>query len=172
MTRITFDRVTERHRFAVTRPDVERALALAFQAVPELRSQLRSVRFGCNTKTTQEGRISQRDLEVFEIRVNFCLEGDRSPVFGRTSVAWWRRKVVSFGGALDPERNTVLWTDATAARYTMFILFHEIAHVVYMRRHGAAEFEGYGGGDEERFCDDWAERMAAQWSAAVPGPSR
>jgi len=64
------------------------------------------------------------------------------------------------GGKPDPRAGVVAWPPGTAATYARFLLYHEIAHIAYMDRNGAACFaEGRGSREEERFCDAWAARL-------------
>ena len=161
MTRIRFDVVTPEHRYPLSRRDALDALSHAWGGEPGLRDAIRSVRFGCNRDTTQEGRIVQNGSR-FDIRINFCLTDGQSRQIS-TSPSWMR-PVLACGGVLEPETGSVTWSEPAARSYAAFILFHELAHVVYLRRSGASAFEGKGGSDEERFCDDWAVRMLRRWT--------
>jgi hypothetical protein len=161
MTRIRFDVVTPEHRYPLPRRDALHALSCACEVEPGLREAIRGVRFGCSLDTTQEGRIAQRGSR-FDVRINFCLENGRSRQI--STKPSWTRPVLACGGVLERETGYVTWSEAAARQYAAFILFHELAHVVYLRRSGASGFEGRGSQEEERFCDDWAVRMLGRWS--------
>jgi hypothetical protein len=161
MMRIRFDVVTPEHRYPLPRKEALHALSCAYEVEPGLRDAIRSVRFGCNRTTAQEGRITSRGPR-FDVRVNFCLEDGRSRQISTRPN--WTRPVLACGGVLEPETGYVTWSEPAARQYAAFILFHELAHVLYLRRSGASALEGKGGSDEERFCDDWAVRMLGRWT--------
>lgn len=163
MTRVRFDVITKEHRYPLAREDVRRALEELFNEAPDMREVIRSVRFGCSRHTAREGGIVQHG-RWFDIRINFCLKEGRTRLLSTSKT--WLRPVTKCGGAPDLPGGQVVWSNQAAATYAVFILFHEVAHVVYMRRSGEATFGGkvHGAPEEERFCDEWALKMSARWT--------
>jgi hypothetical protein len=125
-------------------------------APPEVVAAIREVRYGCNRTTTQEARIVERGT-IFDIRINFFLDGQRSRLI--SSAKKWTRPVEELGGEIDYATKTVRWTDQSARRYSAFLLLHEIAHAIYMRKR---TLEGWGATksstEEEAWCDEFALR--------------
>ncbi len=168
---IRFDVITEEHRYPLARDQVKRVLLEAFKEAPELREAVRSVRFGCSRHTTQEGRVVQRG-QSFEVRINFCLRENRTRALSASRS--WLDAVTACGGVHDSSSGQVVWSKAAAAKYAAFLLFHEVAHLVYMRRSGATAL-GFNSGarEEERFCDEWAMGTLTRWQGPVAsGPDR
>jgi hypothetical protein len=125
------------------------------EEVPEeLRRHIVRVRFGCNQRTTQEARIVARG-ELLEIRINFCPHNGRTRIL--TDRPNWTSVVVALGGVLDVERGEVEWPSDAAQRYTIFLLFHEIAHVLYFQMHGSGTLSSFKSSPaEEKWCDSFA----------------
>jgi hypothetical protein len=67
---------------------------------PSLLIAVASIRFGCNTKTTQEGRTVQRGNQ-YEIRINFFLKNNKSKLL--STERSYQRTVEGFGGKIDKE---------------------------------------------------------------------
>ncbi len=112
------------------------------------------IRFGCNWRTTQEARLVQRG-ENFDIRINFCLKDYRSPILSDKKD--WVRTIEKFGGALDLSRSTVMWSLASAKRYSLFLLLHEVGHIAYCIKHfGGRLTNRKGSNAEERWCENYA----------------
>ena len=159
MTRIVFDPAPEEHRHPLSRHEVAAALARAGSEIPRLAARLRLVRFGCNLRTTQEGRVVERG-DFFEIRLNFVPRRDRTRIL--STKAPWLQGVQVSGGRVDRRAGVVVWPPGTAVTYARFLLYHELAHIAYMDRNGADRFgEGRGSREEEVFCDAWAARLNA-----------
>ncbi len=119
-----------------------------------LLNKISKIRFGCNLKTTQEARLVQRG-EKFEIRINFCLKEYRSPII--TDKKDWLQTIEKFGGKPDPKRNTVQWSLESAKKYSLFLLMHEIGHIVYCFKHfGGKLTNRKGSSTEEKWCEDYA----------------
>jgi len=166
MPRVQFDVITKGYEYPLSREEVLHVLSWAEEVAPGLPQLVRSVRFGCNHRTTQEGRVVQRG-ESFEVRVNFCPKDNRTRIL-RSSRSWLLH-AKKCGGVPDLESGAVTWSRDSARRYAVFLLLHELAHVVYMRRIGSREFDEKSGGEsEERFCDDWAEAALKRWTYRSP----
>jgi hypothetical protein len=125
---------------------------------PEAREaveHLRAIRFGWNQRTTQEGQVAQREDDAFEIRINFTVANGESRLIRDDPP--WLKAVRRCGGTPDLRTGIVTWPDGAAARYTAFVLLHELAHIVYALRHHGGVIEGeHSPGAEELWCDAWA----------------
>jgi hypothetical protein len=132
-----------------------------YAEAPELGEVTSSIRFGCNHRTTQEGRLAKRGAR-YEIRINFCLRHGRSRLVSETE--YWLKWVRMCGGRVSVEEKAVLWNETAAKRYAAFLLLHELAHIAYFLRHSGHDLVARKGGrEEERFCDEWAAQSLARF---------
>lgn len=112
------------------------------------------IRFGCNWKTTQEARVVQRGKN-FDIRINFCLKENRTPVLSNRDD--WIKTVKKFGGIIDKERNEVVWSINSAKRYSLFLIMHEVGHIEYcVRNHNGRISDKKGSHLEDQWCESYA----------------
>ncbi len=117
-------------------------------------NKISSIRFGCNTKTTQEGRIVQRGA-LYDIRINFCLNNLRSLLLSNKKR--YLDIIRKFGGDVDLNSNLINWKLYDAKRYTVFILLHEIGHLVFYEKHMQGQPMGsIGSKAEEQWCENYA----------------
>jgi len=125
--------------------------------VPEgIWERIQCIRFGCNTKTTQEGRTVQRG-KTFEVRVNFCLWNFQTRLLSKNKS--YLGFIARFGGKINREAGTITWNVEAAKRYALFILLHEIGHVVYCEQFSNGVIKGQRGDrTEEQWCDNFALR--------------
>jgi hypothetical protein len=154
MSRLRFDVVAKGDRHPLTRDDVQHLLSRLYAEVPEIEGLVSALRFGCNFRTTQEGRLAQRGGQ-YEIRINFCLREGTSRIVSDTDS--WLKWVKMCGGRPSLKDKIVRWDEGPAKRYAAFLLFHELAHIVYALRNSSFELGRWRGSpEEERFCDQWA----------------
>lgn len=131
-------------------------------------SKIARIRFGCNRKTMQEGRTTQRGPR-FDIRINFCVKANQGLLLSDKSE--YAKMVVRCGGRIDSRNNAVEWTAKGAKLYAAFLVLHEIAHIVYCE----AFTEGKITGDrpahnEERWCDDFAANLLPRATELLAAP--
>jgi hypothetical protein len=160
--RIEFDRITSEYAYPLSRAETKRVLDAVFAEHAELRKAVVGIRFGCNQRTTQEATVVVR-RGGFDVRVNFCLRDGRTRITNdeREWAVWVKR----LGGRISDDGTSVQWTKSTAARYAVFLLCHELAHIVYKNRHGGLNWADVGGSRmEEQFCDEWALAAVARLS--------
>lgn len=131
--------------------DVQRLRSL----VPEgIAAKIAHVRFGCNQKTTQEGRTVQRGPQ-FDIRVNFCVKSNQGLLL--SSKSDYTKILTRCGGRIDHPNNMVVWTPEGARLYAAFLLLHEIGHIAYSDAYAGGQFNGSRpANNEERWCDEYA----------------
>jgi hypothetical protein len=125
----------------------------------ELLAAVCSIRFGCNTKTTQEGRMVQRGKR-YEIRVNFCLKNNQSRLLSRARS--YKHTILEFGGHIDEETALITWSLENAKRYAFYLLLHEIAHVAYCEKFNEGRLEDHGSPAEESWCNEFATNALKQ----------
>ena len=77
--KIIYDKVSSDYLYPLSKDDI--ALGKKVVASEDL-DKLRTIEFGCNTKTTQEGRTVQRG-KFYDIRINFCLKNLNSLILDR-----------------------------------------------------------------------------------------
>lgn len=125
-------------------------------APPDVVEAIREIRFGCNRTTSQEARIVAKG-SIFDIRINFCLVNGCSRAL--SSDKKWADPVVQLGGVIDASTNSVSWPGESAKRYALFLLIHELAHVIYARERGEARWSTpKSSTHEEAWCDEFALR--------------
>lgn len=139
---------------------------LRSEVAPDILERIAWVRFGCSTRTGQEGRVVERGTR-YDIRIDFCPhESGDGVLFTRrlSERREWTEPVRSLGGRFDPGTPTVIWSVESAARYAVFLLLHEVAHIVFnVSRRG-----GFCGTSrdpaEEVWCDSFAMRRARTYT--------
>lgn len=151
--KISYDKVTQEYHFPLSRHDIGRIHDLIPRSLIE---KIASVRFGCNAKTTQEGRMVQRGAR-YQVRINFCLNDGCSPIL--SSATPYRKTIERFGGTFLSEKT--LWEPEGARLYAYFLLLHEIAHIAYCEEFHGGRLEGHGSPKEESWCDQYANRILA-----------
>lgn len=148
--KIEYD-TAEPYTHPLNKSDVKRLRALIGENIA---ARIAHIRFGCNQKTTQEGRTMQRGPQ-FDIRINFCVKSNQGLLLSTKSD--YAKIVLRCGGKVDLRNNMILWTSSGAKLYTAFILLHEIGHIVYCETHAGGQFNGSRpANNEERWCDDFA----------------
>ncbi len=116
-------------------------------------NKIRLIEFGCNTRTTQEGRTVQKG-NYYDIRINFCLKNYSSLIL--TDEKEYINQIQRFSGIVDKKTRLIKWKLADAKRYAIFLLFHEIGHVVYSEHYSNNKLIGSSSKAEEQWCDSYA----------------
>lgn len=148
--KVSYDKISPDYVYLLSRIDLA---ILSGIVSPSSLAVIMGIRFGCNTKTTQEGRIVQRGGR-YEIRINFCLKNNRSRLLSAKKT--YQRTIDYFGGKIDRETGLIVWSPESAKRYAFYLLFHEIAHAVYCEQFKGGKLEGHGSPTEESWCDEYA----------------
>jgi hypothetical protein len=148
--KVSYDKISQDYVYPVSRIDLDKLRDVVSTSVLAL---VAVIRFGCNTKTTQEGRTVQRGNQ-YEIRINFCLRSNRSRLLSAESN--YQRTIERFGGKIDNEAGLIVWSPDGAKLYGFYLLLHEIAHAVYCERFKEGKLEGHGSPTEESWCDEYA----------------
>jgi len=123
------------------------------RAAPQYRARILAIRFGCNRRTTQEGRTIQRGAR-YEIRVNFCIKESSSPML--SSDVTYLGIIRDVGGVLDAERRLVRWPPLASKKYACFLLLHELGHIILCEERFGGRMVGHGSRGEESQCDEFA----------------
>lgn len=145
-----FDQISTDYRYPLTRNDIDKALKI----VPsEVHAAISLIRLGCNQSTTQEGRLVQRG-KYYEIRINFCLHNGRTKLLSKEKR--YMDQIKKYGGTIEIANGSVDWTSASARRYALFILFHEVGHIVYCLQHYEGRLGMHSSREEENWCDGYA----------------
>jgi len=152
--KVIFDRLPPGHVFPLSKKQIVMAIDDACAQEAVARNDIRMVRWGCNERTTQEASIIQRG-DQYDIRVNLTILDGCTRVVA--VLPRWLGQIKTFGGEIDFAANRVKWRPGGVHRYARFLLYHEIAHIVFNRRLGRRGMvvtrNSYV---EERFCDEWA----------------
>jgi hypothetical protein len=155
--KISYDNISGEYSYPLSKKDIgiiKRNISAKYIG------QIYSIRFGCNTKTTQEGRIVKRG-DTYEIRINFCLNKMRSPLLSEKKQ--YISQIRSYGGVIDLSQRCIGWNLSTAKRYALYLLLHEISHIIFCDEQMGGEFNGRKGSlREEQWCDDMASNLLQQ----------
>ena len=68
--KIAYDKLSSDYLYLLSKNDIAKVKSVVS---PEVINKIRTLEFGCNLKTTQEGRVA-RSGSVYDIRINFCLK--------------------------------------------------------------------------------------------------
>jgi len=148
--KIIYNNVSSEYLYPLSKEDVVKLK----QIIPEEDfNKIRTVEFGCNTKTTQEGRIVQKG-RFYEIRINFCLKNFCTLLLSDDKKYIAQLNV--FTKSIDQKTRLVTWKLADAKRYALFLLLHEIGHVVYSEHHSTYKLNVPTSKVEEQWCDNFA----------------
>lgn len=158
--RIVYDSVGSDYVYPLTKVDVARVR----DHVPsEIWEAIQYIRFGFSGKSTHAGRTFRRGTST-RIRVNFCVKKVgtdlQSPIVctdGR-----YLEGVRRCGGRPDLNTGTITWDAASAKRYALYVLLHEIGHVIYAERGLAGSQSARSTAREEDWCDGYSARLIAR----------
>jgi len=148
--KIFYDNVSKEYKYPLSKNDVTYLRNIVEQDIWE---RIRHVRFGCNTKTTQEGRIVQKG-RFYDIRINFCLNGSRTLILSEQKE--YLNNISKFGGRIELSERFVYWKEDDAKRYGIFLLLHEIGHIKYCESRLGGKMQGKTTNAEEQYCDNFA----------------
>ena len=154
--KVSFNAINSHWTYPLSAMDVDR-LKVAVSSVTL--AKVSRIRFGCNKKTTQEGRVVQRGHQ-YEIRINFCLRDSTSRLL--VMDRHYKRTIERFGGQIAEEAGLITWFLENAKRYAFYLLLHEIAHVAYCEKFNEGRLEGHGSPTEESWCDEFAAHALKQ----------
>lgn len=152
---LEFDKITAPYCYPLSASDVKQVLA---ECVPaEMMPRLAKLHFGCNQQTTQEARIITRGNKI-DVRINFCPKDGKTRLLSEKRE--WREIIKFCGGSIDKKDDSVLWTAEAAKRYAIFLIAHEIAHIIYAARNGSNRFtDSKSSATEETWCDSFAKSI-------------
>jgi mRNA-degrading endonuclease RelE of RelBE toxin-antitoxin system len=148
--KIIYDKVSSGYLYPLSKSDVNKVKNVV--SVEDI-NKIRTIEFGCNIKTTQEGRTVQKG-KLYDIRINFCLKNFNSLVLSDDKK--YIDQIKSFSGMVDKESRLITWKLADAKRYVLFLLFHEIGHVIYSEHYAKNKLSGPTSKIEEQWCDGYA----------------
>lgn len=158
--KIVYDSVSSEYVYPLTKADVAR---IRDHVPPEIWELIQYIRFGFSGNSTHTGRM-RRHGSSYRIRVNFCLKkvnGQfQSPLACETKN--FVGNVRKYGGRPDPSTRTILWDFESARRYAMYVLLHEIGHVVYAESNFPGSTSRRQISQEEQWCDKYSERLLAK----------
>jgi len=153
---IQFQSISKDYMFPLSKQDIRKFISN--QNLEDL--GIGKITFGYNKKTTQEGRTVQRG-DVFDIRINFCVDIHcRSKLLMTTKS--YLRDIELFGGQVNLKEKIITWDRVGVKKYTLFILCHEIAHIIYANQNGI-NFDIKSSKKEERWCDDYAIKTVKKY---------
>ena len=155
--KIVYDSVSSEHVYPLTKADVARVR----DHVPsEIWEAIHYIRFGCSGNSTHTGRMRRRGSS-YRIRVNFCLktvDGQfQSPLACETK--GFLENVKRHGGRPDLSTRIITWDFESARRYAMYVLLHEIGHVVYAESNLPGSMSHRQISREEQWCDSYSTRL-------------
>jgi hypothetical protein len=154
--KIIFDTVSSEYLYPLSKCDVARIKEVVNS---EELNKLRKIEFGCNTKTTQEGRTVQRG-KYYDIRINFCLKNLSSLILSEDKK--YIDQIKRFASNVDIKSRLITWELAEAKRYALFLLFHEIGHVIYSEHHLQNKLNGPSSKAEEQWCDSYSMQKISE----------
>lgn len=148
--KIIYDKVSSDYLYPLSKDDI---CQIKKVVESEDLGKLRTIEFACNTKTTQEGRTVQRG-KFYGIRINFCLKNLSSLLLSKDKK--YIDQIKSFAAIIDQKSRLITWKLADAKRYALFLLLHEVGHVIYSEHHSQSKMSGPTTKDEEQWCDSYA----------------
>ena len=160
--KISFDQKSVEYKYPVSKKDID---IFKTHVSNDVLNKIRRIRIGCNTKTTQEGRMVYRGLR-YDIRINFCLNRGKSPIL--TEDKQYIEQVKRYGGEIDFDSRTIKWSSENAKYYAYFILAHEVAHIVYSEKHNVKDIGYRESNKEEKWCDNYAEAIITEIKNGKP----
>ncbi len=148
--KIIYDNVSSEYIYPLSKKDI----TLLKECVPlGVIERIKSIRFGCNNKTTQEGRLIQYG-HYYDIRINFCLNNMRSLILSEGKK--YLDQIKYFGGIVDLSKRHIIWKLDNAKKYMLFLVFHELGHIIYCDTFLNGKMESRSSSAEEHWCDKYA----------------
>ncbi|GBC59925.1 hypothetical protein DENIS_0867 [Desulfonema ishimotonii] len=151
--KICYDNVSSDYSYPVSKKDIGEIKKII---LPEITDKIRVIRFGCNTKTTQEGRIVKQG-RVYDIRINFCLNNNRSLILSDRKK--YIKEIKQFGGSPDFKSGFITWKLNDAKRYSFYILFHEIGHIAFCEKYLNGNQGTKNSSAEEQWCNNFSMKL-------------
>lgn len=148
--KIIYDKVSSEYLYPLSKEDIAKIKKIISA---EDFSKIRTIVFGCNTKTTQEGRTVQRG-RFYDIRINFCLKNFNTLILSDEKK--YIDQIKSFTDSVDKKTRLITWRLDDAKRYALFLLLHEIGHVIYSEHYSPSKLKGPSSKAEEQWCDHYA----------------
>jgi hypothetical protein len=148
--KIYYDTVSQDYTYPLSKEDVRFILN---KTSVEIINKIKSIRFGCNQVTTQEGRTAQRG-DRYDIRINFCLKNNTS--YRLSDDKKYIEQIKSFGGIININSKHISWNISDAKIYGEFLLLHEIGHIAYPENIINNGFTDKSSKKEEKWCDTFA----------------
>src|SRR5262249_17908909 len=90
----------------------------------------------------------------------------------RSEVTDYLGVIQTLGGDIDRDNKRIVWTKATAGKYALWLILHEIGHIAYADRNSCGEFRGRTSTTEESFCNSFAWTALSQLYPALPNRPR
>lgn len=162
--KIIYDSVSSEYVYPLTKADVTRVR----DHVPtEIWEAIQCVRFGCSRNSTHTGRM-RRHGGSYRIKVNFCLKKVNGQL--QSPLACGKRNFVEnvkrYGGEPDLGPRIITWDFESARRYAMYVLLHEIGHVVHAESNLPGNASRRQTSQEEDWCDSYSARLLREIMAS------
>lgn len=154
--KVIYDRVSSDYLYPLSKEDIAQLKKIVSE---DDLAKLRTLEFGCNTKTTQEGRTVRRG-RFYDIRINFCMKNFSTLILSDDKK--YIEQIKSFSGNFDLKSRLITWKLADAKRYALFILLHEIGHIHYSENYSQSKLSGPPSKAEEQWCDRYAMEKIQQ----------
>jgi hypothetical protein len=155
--RIIYDSLGPDHIYPLMKADVAR---VRDHVPPDVWETIQYIRFGFSSNSRHTGRMRGRGRS-HRIRVNFCLKRVNGQL--QSPLACKQRDFVEnvkrYGGKPDLNTRTIVWDFDSARQYAMYVLLHEIGHVVYAQRNLSGSGSRRGSSGEEDWCDSYSARL-------------
>lgn len=148
--KVIYDTIAPGYIFPLSKKDID---SIKKNIQPEIIEQISYIRFICNTKTTREGRLV-KDAGKFNIRINFCLNNNRSLVLSDDKQ--YLQEIKQFGGAVNLKTRYITWDIDSAKRYAKFVLLHEIGHIMFAEQLMNGQMSLRSTAAEEQWCNNFA----------------
>ena len=95
--KILYDQVSKDYQYPISKKDLD-GVRKNNVIRHEVWEKVAQIRFGCNTKTTQEGRTVQKG-NLYEIRINFILRNFKTLLLSDSKP--YLNLIKNFGGVLE-----------------------------------------------------------------------
>ena len=151
--KILYDDVSSEYSYPLSKKDVGKIKKYLPSGLSDI---IKNIRFGCNTKTTQEGRTVKRG-RFYDIKINFCLKNFQSIILAENKD--YIEEIKRFGGKINFETRLIGWNKSNAKRYAYYILLHEISHIIYSENYLDAKLNSKSSVKEEQWCNNNSLQM-------------
>jgi len=159
--KILYDTVTKEYLYPLSKKDI---VELKKYIPSEIIEKIKCIRFGCNTKTTQEGRTVKRG-RFYDIRINFCLKNLQSLMLSDRKD--YIEEIKEFCGKVDIETRMITWSLPYAKRYASYIFLHEIGHITYCEKYFEGQLNKKNSTKEELWCNNYSKQLIRKISGGT-----